>query len=100
MLELGGCQSQGNPTQPNQIKDQRWSNFWELELLEIAQKITPNKLFYGKERLKELGKKTYLKKKVKYFMLRNRVIFNFSVVSFMTWDKELNGETTIFSDFG
>ena len=58
-------------------------------------------------------KKSSLKKKVKcfcdvkskkkkllnVFVTWNRVVFDFNVVQFMMWSKELNGEITIFSNF-
>ena len=99
MLELGGHPSWCDLTWSNQIRDKggTFSRSWNYQKL---PKNHPNKLFSRKERLRELWKKSSLKKKVKDCVLWNRVILDFSVVSFMTWGKELNGETTIFSDLG
>ena len=71
-------------------------HFLGVETTKNYPKITPNKLFSRKERLRELWKKSSLKKKVKDCVLWNRVILDFSVVLFKTWGEKLNNETIIF----
>ena len=56
-------------------------------------------LFSRKKKYQEnTGREVLWKRKWRTFVLWNRVILDFSLVPFMTWGKELNGEATIFSD--
>ena len=82
-----------NPIQPN--KRSTVEHFMGVETTRNYPKITPINFSLEKKDWENFGRRVLWKKKVKYFVLWNRVILDFSVVPFRAWGKELNGEIIV-----